>query len=244
MQEWFQEWFNSPYYHKLYFKRDDAEANAFIQNLIAHLQPIPNSTALDVACGKGRHSKILNKLGLTVTGIDIAANSIADAKAYEHDTLQFLQHDMRLTYCVNCFDYAFNLFTSFGYFTTSHEHNAAIRTIAQALKPGGILVMDYMNSTYVQAHLIPTEVQVIDGTTYDISRTLENNYFVKKIKVTDNKLVAPMLHQEQVAAFTIANFNAMFQSQGLKIMQTYGSYALDAFDEHTSKRLIMVIQKN
>ena len=36
---WFKEWFNSPYYHQLYFKRDEAEAAKFINKLIDYLKP-------------------------------------------------------------------------------------------------------------------------------------------------------------------------------------------------------------
>jgi hypothetical protein len=39
VQPWFKDWFNSPYYHQLYFNRDEAEAAAFIDKLIDHLHP-------------------------------------------------------------------------------------------------------------------------------------------------------------------------------------------------------------
>jgi len=35
---WFKDWFNSPYYHQLYFNRDDKEAEAFIDKLIGYLK--------------------------------------------------------------------------------------------------------------------------------------------------------------------------------------------------------------
>ncbi len=73
---WYKNWFNSPFYHKLYFERDEKEAEAFIKRLISYLQPVPGSRMLDVACGKGRHSKTLASLGFAVTGIDISVDSI------------------------------------------------------------------------------------------------------------------------------------------------------------------------
>ena len=36
--KWFETWFDSEYYHKLYKNRDDDEAERFINNLIDHLQ--------------------------------------------------------------------------------------------------------------------------------------------------------------------------------------------------------------
>src|SRR3954449_2448025 len=76
---WFKEWFNSPYYHQLYFNRDMSEAAAFIDKLITHLKPAPGSTMLDVACGKGRHSLQLANKGFDVTGIDLSEDSIQEA---------------------------------------------------------------------------------------------------------------------------------------------------------------------
>ncbi len=55
-KEWYKDWFNSTYYHKLYFDRDDDEAQKFIKRLLEKLQPLNGSRMLDVACGKGRHS--------------------------------------------------------------------------------------------------------------------------------------------------------------------------------------------
>ena len=51
-QNWFKDWFSSPYYHQLYQHRDESEAFAFIGTLIQHLKPIKNTKMLDVACGK------------------------------------------------------------------------------------------------------------------------------------------------------------------------------------------------
>ena len=79
-QPWFKDWFNSPYYYKLYFQRDAAEAALFIDKLIDHLKPATGASMLDVACGKGRHSIQLASKGFEVTGIDLAEDSIMEAK--------------------------------------------------------------------------------------------------------------------------------------------------------------------
>src|SRR5215217_3506504 len=129
-KEWYKSWFNSPYYHKLYFERGDGEAQNFIGALMNYFKPAPGSLMLDVACGKGRHSKILAGYGYDVTGFDLSEDSIQYAKQFEQEHLHFYQHDMRLPFWINYFDYAFNFFTSFGYFATRREHNNAVRTIS------------------------------------------------------------------------------------------------------------------
>ena len=77
MQEnWFKDWFNTPYYHLLYKNRDEQEAANFIDKLLSHLRPAQNSKMLDVACGKGRHAIQMSNKGFDVTGIDLSEESI------------------------------------------------------------------------------------------------------------------------------------------------------------------------
>ena len=123
----------------MYFKRDEQRQKNLLNKLIEYLQPATESLMLDIACGRGRHSRILAAMGFDVTGIDLAVKSIKEAKKYETENLHFFLHDMRLPFWINYFDYAFNFFTSFGYFNTRREHDNSIRTIAQSIKPMAFL---------------------------------------------------------------------------------------------------------
>ncbi len=244
MKNWFESWFDSAFYHKLYFKRDEEEALRFISNLMQYLQPPAHSFMLDIACGKGRHSKTLATYNQLVTGIDISPQSIEYAKQFETDNLEFFQHDMRLTFRINYYNYAFNLFTSFGYFNTQRENDDALRTITQGLKPNGFFVFDYLNSNYIETNLVPSEIKEIEGTTFRIKRYKSATHFIKQIQVEDASLALPMLHQEQVASFTLTDFEKMFAKQNLTIKKVFGNYNLDTYDTQNSKRLIIIAQKN
>jgi len=240
---WYQDWFSSPFYHKLYFERDESEAEAFINRLIDYLQPAPGSRMLDVACGKGRHSKILASLGFTVTGIDISFSSIAAAKEFETENLDFFVHDMRLPFWGNYFNYAFNFFTSFGYFKTRREHDDAIRTIAKSLRPGGIFVIDYLNVHYAEDHLRHDESKQINSATYTIHRWDDETHFYKKIMVTDETLEGPLEHTEKVAKFSLGDFTDMLAYQGLQVQEVFGDYQLGSYDVRKTPRLILIASK-
>ena len=185
---------------------------------------------LDVACGKGRHSKILAALGFDVTGIDICTDSIACAKQFEKENLHFFVHDMRLPFWGNYFDYAFNFFTSFGYFKTRREHDDAIRTIANSLKPGGSFVIDYLNVHYAEEHLVHNEAKQIDGTTYDIHRWDDETHFYKKISVTDPALITAIEYTEKVAKFSLGDFTDMLGYQGMQVQEVFGDYQFSSYD--------------
>jgi SAM-dependent methyltransferase len=241
--EWYKDWFNSTFYHKLYFDRDEKEADAFMQRLIKHLQPAPGNRMVDIACGKGRHSKFLATQGFDVTGIDISTDSIQFAQQFESENLHFYVHDMRLLFWVNYFDYAFNFFTSFGYFSTRREHDDAMRTIASSLKPTGKLVIDYLNIHYVEDRLVHNEVKEIEGTHYEIHRWHNDTHFHKKIIVTDPSLSTPLIHEEKVAKFTLGDFTDMLSFQGMQVTEVFGDYELKPYDIRKTPRLILIAQK-
>jgi SAM-dependent methyltransferase len=241
--EWYRSWFDSAYYHKLYFDRDETEATSFIQQLLGHLQPPADSRMLDVACGRGRHSRFLSSRGFDVTGIDLSFESIAYAKKFETDRLHFYQHDMRLPSWINYFQYAFNFFTSFGYFNTRREHDDAMRTISQCLKPGGTLLIDYLNVHYAEEHLVHNEQKEINGTTYEIHRWHDADHFYKRIIVSDAALSKPLEFTEKVAKLSLGDFTDMLSFQRMQVVDVFGDYQLNAYDVRKTPRLILVGRK-
>jgi len=240
---WFKDWFNSPYYHQLYFNRDIKEAAAFIDKLIDYLKPPPTSSILDVACGRGRHSIMLAAKGFDVTGVDLSENSINEALKHETENLHFYLHDMRLPFRINYFDYAVNLFTSFGYFETRREHDNAIRMVAQSLKPNGTLVLDYLNTHYAEDHLIHQSEKEIDGVNYIITKWFDETHFYKKIIIEDELLHEPLQFTEKVHKFSLGDFTEMFAFQGLQITEVFGDYNLGIYDIKKSPRLLMTAEK-
>lgn len=243
LQTWFKDWFNSSYYHLLYFNRDDKEAAAFIDKLISYLKPAPGSYMLDVACGKGRHSLQLAGKGFDVTGIDLSDDSINDALKFQTDTLHFYKHDMRLPFWINYFDYAFNFFTSFGYFKTRREHDNAIRTIAQSLKNNGLFVMDFLNVHYAEDHLVHQSEKEIEGINFIITKWFDETHFYKKIIIEDESLQEPLVYTEKVAKFSLGDFTEMFAYQGLQMQEVYGDYSFSNYDVKKSPRMLMIAKK-
>ncbi len=241
---WYKDWFNSPHYHLLYNNRDDNEAQAFLERLVAYLQPKKDATMLDVACGKGRHSKALADMGFDVTGIDLSSSSIAAAKLDESEHLHFYEHDMRLPFWINYFDFAFNFFTSFGYFRTEREHNNALRTVAQSLRKDGLFIIDYLNVHYTEDRMQKSFTKTFDDTTFHVSKWHDDDHFFKQIQVTDATNVSPKhLSTEKVAKFSLGDFTEMLAYQKMQVQQVFGDYQLGSYDIIKSPRMIIVAKK-
>lgn len=240
---WFKHWFDSSFYHALYANRSEREAANFIDQLIAELKPRQNASMLDLGCGSGRHSKRLASKGFKVTGLDLAGSSIRIAKKLETDLLKFHRHDMRMPFGKNCFDYVFNLFTSFGYFKNDFENHLVINNISSSLVDNGMLILDYLNVPFSEKNLVPFETKEIDGVIYHIEKWTDKRSFFKKIIVGNMQQEQAVEFIEQVAKFTIADFDVMFKRNGLQITKIFGDYELNAYNSETSPRLILVGRK-
>jgi len=240
-KEWYGSWFDSPYYHILYEHRDEKEAQIFINNLNSFFDFKQSDHILDIACGKGRHAIYLNSRGLDVVGIDLSPKNIAYAKAYENNKLHFHVHDMRQVFRHETFDYALNLFTSFGYFDTELENEQAICAAAIALKNEGQLVIDFLNPYTVIDRLVPSERKTLRGIDFEICRRYSQGFIVKEIKFTDKG--KHYLFTERVKAIRKVAFMRYFIKAGLKLKANFGDYELNPYHWKTSERMIFVLEK-
>ena len=238
--EWFSEWFDTPYYHQLYNNRDFHEADRFMTNLLEHLNLKNGSSILDLACGKGRHSFLLNNKGYTVKGVDLSIQSIESAKQLETKNLKFEVHDMRDNINEE-FDAIFNLFTSFGYFADDSDDIAVLETIKNSMKPNSIAVIDFMNAERVIKKLVKSETQTRGKIDFKIKRYVENKIIHKNIQFKVKKINYDFT--EKVKAINLEDFKNYFSSVGLTLTETFGNYNLDEFDVNNSDRLIMILTK-
>ncbi len=236
---WYQQWFNTPYYHKLYDYRNDKEAELFMKNLISFLNLPKKSKILDLPCGRGRHAIYLNNLGYQVTGADLSINNINFAKKFENNTLHFHTQDMRSSLSEK-YDAIFNLFTSFGYFDTEDENVKVLQNFKSGIKENGIVVLDFINIRKAKTNLVPEEIITKNDIVFYIKRKIENNYLIKKIKFnTNNKNFE---FEEKVQCLTLSKFKNISKIANLKIKHIFGDYNLRPFDEKESDRLILIFQ--
>jgi SAM-dependent methyltransferase len=236
---WFASWFDSPYYHILYKERDEKEAQLFMDNIVHYLNLPEDSQILDLACGKGRHSIYLNQMGFQVTGADLSSNSIAIAKDFENETLNFVEHDMRKPFDQK-FDAIFNLFTSFGYFENEEDNFTTLKAIKESVSEYGFAVIDFMNVPNVLSNLVPEEVKNVENIDFHIKRYLKNGYIYKEIDFEDQ---GEKYHfTEKVKAITLEDFETLMENAGIYLLDVFGDYKLKKYHKQESERLILIFK--
>ena len=239
---WFEEWFDSPLYEKLYSKRDEKDA-ASLADLIEEVIPVSAyRNVLDLGCGRGRHSITLAQRGYQVTGIDLSNKAIEKAKRIAGqknlNNVKFFVRDMRDP-LPKQFDAIVNLFTTFGYFLEDEENRRVLRNTGKMLNQGGILFLDYLNPHYVEKNLVPSESGMYEKLTYNVTRQIKDGMVFKTIQFSDDSLDEPVKYRERVKLYDLEWFRDVLTKSGYDIIETYGNYEGSPFLVESPRMIIV-----
>jgi SAM-dependent methyltransferase len=239
---WFEEWFDSPLYEKLYSNRDETDA-ASLADLIEEVIPASDyRNILDLGCGRGRHSITLAQRGYQVTGIDLSKKAIKKAKRIAGQknlkNVDFLVRDMRDP-LPKQFDAIVNLFTTFGYFLEDEENRRVLRNTNKMLKQGGVLFLDYLNPHYVEKNLVPSESGMYGNLTYNVTREINDGMVFKTIQFSDDSLDEPVKYRERVKLYDLEWFRDVLTESDYTIVETYGNYEGTPFLVESPRMIIV-----
>jgi SAM-dependent methyltransferase len=143
---WWQSFFDDDYI-RLWGARDE-RTPAEVEGIWLLLGLQAGSHLLDAPCGYGRLSRPLAERGARVVGVDQSAALLAEAErrrgTVPEERLSYRQHDLRTPLGEDGFDAAMNVFSSIGY-GSQEEDLAVIRTLAAAVRPGGLVLVETMH---------------------------------------------------------------------------------------------------
>ncbi len=243
---WYEEWFWSDAYTRVYDHRDEEEAERLVDLIEREMAPAPDAHILDVGCGRGRHARTMARRGYRVTGIDLSEEAIEEARtqaaAEGLDAITSFQvGDMREPACDACADGVVNLFTSFGYFETDAENERALAAMTTALPPGGWFLQDFLNAPVVTDSLGTSERETENGLTIRQNRWVEDGRVNKKITVHHDGQTDTF--QESVRLFTLHDLKEMYARVGLDLVALFGDYDGGDYEPDESPRLLLHAQK-
>jgi len=238
--EWYNSWFESPWYMRLYRHRTEVEAREAV-DLLHRLAGVPKgSNVLDLCCGYGRHALALAEYGYKVTGLDNSHYLIDRARElYPHENVEYVVGDMRGPYPGAPYKAIANFFTSFGYFDTHEENQKVLEAVRSNLDVGGTFVMDFFNAVLLRQTLVSKDMKLIDGVTISIDRRIDEPFVRKTISI-NNPCSYEQEFEERVWLYDRDTLVEMFLKVGLQPTSIHGTYQGGAFKPNTSPRCIIV----
>ena len=213
---WYEAAFRKDYLD-LYYHRDD-EAAAQEAAFAAEALNLPEGArVLDVGCGGGRHARALTEAGFEVVGIDLSPDLLTEAEGVVR-----LRADMRALPFHGSFDAATSFFTSFGYFDDA-GNRATLASIAAAIRPGGVFLVDYLNALAVQAHLVPASDEERDGRRFRIRRRIEAGRVLKEVEIEEED-GSTRGYVESVRLYPHSELIRLMHGAGLNPVALYGDF--------------------
>lgn len=243
---WYRDWFRDSNYLTVYQHRDTQDAEHMLALIEQTIGKDTTARVLDLGCGSGRHSISLAKRGYEhITGIDLSPTLLEVAKQTANElglAVRFEQCDMQHIPADWRFNIVINLFTSFGYFETDEENAEVISGISNVLEPGGSLVMDFFNSTWLRHNLVSHDERIMpDGRRLEQTRWIEKGRVEKRLLLRSTSEAVEYV--ESVRMFSLEEFKQMFAQNGLRLKHLFGGYDGSEFHESTSPRLIMFAER-
>ncbi len=142
--DWWRSFFTGPAVKAWTRATTDEQTRAEVDMLLRILGNPERPRILDVPCGQGRHAVELAARGCQVTGVDLSAEFLAlgrELATQREVVIQWHERDMRDLPWTSAFDGACCFGNSFGYLSDDGDAQF-LAAVAQALNPGGCLVLE------------------------------------------------------------------------------------------------------
>lgn len=239
MADWFETWFDEDY-ALLYAHRDAEEARQAVTLALREAPELTVGPVLDLGCGAGRHLEVLRRTNPAAFGMDLSAALLSLAPGDLRPWL--LRGDMRALPVKDAvLSGACLWFTPFGYFSDA-QNCALMLDLGRILRPGGALLMDYLNAGLVARDLVPEDTLERAGVRVQSRRTIEGNRIVKRMTLTQVDTGEARQVLESVRLYDPAELSALAAEAGLCLRTVKGTYAGNPFTED-SPRWIGIFEK-
>jgi SAM-dependent methyltransferase len=223
----------------------------FVEMIVAVLELQPGHRVLDLACGSGDHARRLDKRGLEVLGVDIAASLITHCreKAKEEDATRsrFEQGDMRHLAYDGEFDAALLLSGSFGFFDDATNRDVLAR-MARSLRAGGRILIDVFEPARMVVRPARRTWSRYGGG-YGLRTTWWEpdtcTYASEYMFIDEGGVLNASAEQERIRVYSLPEWKEMFAVAGLTMTHALADTKLPlvAYDRDHYRNLVIAGQK-
>lgn len=239
MDNWFENWFDSELYQKVYSHRNDSDAQKLLTIIQKNISITKDDWILDAACGNGRHIINLNKNEYNVVGFDLSITQLKSAKKISNHPF-LVRGDLRSIRFKKKFNVILSLFTSFGYFENDIDNFIFINNSVDFIAKDGYFIIDLLNKEYLIKNLIPFSRKRIDNTEITEFREIKNDFIFKKIVLKENG--TELRFAERVKVYDYQTLNEVFMKAGFSLLKIFGNYDGEEYNIKLSERMILVFK--
>ncbi|MFC1607596.1 class I SAM-dependent methyltransferase [Candidatus Latescibacterota bacterium] len=250
---WYEEYFGSDYL-LIDVQRNTPKEVRFLRKVLNLKRGI---RLLDVGCGYGRHLIPLVEQGIDIVGSDLSQfmlqETIRRTKAAAKISKRKINHltsfltkgprlvrgDNRTLPFEGVFDCACNMFNSFGYYHDERDNYRMLVSVAQALKPGGLFLLDLVNRDFVlrldsrKDWFERNGAVILEDKWYDpiLNRS--------EIDVTVIDKKGKRNYHHSIRLYSLTELTMLLEAAGFEVIRVYGGFDGNEFDLEQDRMLIL-----
>ena len=225
------------YYDVMRQYRDYDRESSFVDNLI--IKHIPTTKkVLDICCGTGEHAIRMARFGYELAGVDQSQDMLdiaADKAMRSGLAINFIREDIFDLEIKKKFEVAYCLGYTFLYMTTYSDVRRFFKTVRNALIPGGLFLVDFINGLSLSKDFDKDEF------TYqhkDVTIRQHDNWYLDKrrgvkhlnfeYEITDNAgRVRKIYAEEDLRLFYDNEVQSLFSDCGFSNIESFGDYTFE-----------------
>ncbi len=229
--------------------RFDSRVNKEKNLFSSFLQHYPIKTAIDLSCGSGLHTIVLNQLGVTTTGIDISSEmlELARQNASQYGIhADFISQSMEELNVSQPADALLCLGNSIPHLQNESALKNVLKRAKDSIHSGGWIVLQILNySKILEKQERIVAIHETENKTfirfYDfLESCLQFNILM--IEKTENSLTHT-LNNTQLQPFTHHTLIKNLDQTGFTNIKLFGNLEFSSFDPSTSANLVILANR-
>jgi SAM-dependent methyltransferase len=205
------------------------------------------AAVLDVGCGLGQHALEFARRGCLVVALDLALPMItraAEDAQQEGLRINFLHKDIRDIGFEGTFDAVTCVGTTFGFFD-DEQNREVLGRLANALKPGGRLLLEVVNRDHVLSS--QPNLQWFEGDGCVVMEESDFNYYSSRLTVKRTMMREDGRQTESeysIRLYALHELGQMMQAAGFRVKEVSGGQAMrGVFFGAQSSRIILLAER-
>ena len=242
-------------YDLFYAEKPYAEEAAFVHKCLQRFKPNARRI-LELACGTGTHSLLLEKYGYDIIASDYSPDMLSRAKEkarLANSRIDFRQQDMRLLDIPErSFDAIICLFDSIGYVASNEDITQVLDHVWSYLASDGIFIFEFWNAAAMLRYYDPLRLRRFQTPTGEIERisetTIDHKEQLCRVSYTIHEFnddgTYQTIREKQINRFFLVQEISFFlHLSHLSPLKWFAGYREDEQIDQTTWHILAVAQK-
>ncbi|MBQ2706072.1 MAG: class I SAM-dependent methyltransferase [Agathobacter sp.] len=210
---------------------------------------IEDGLLLDLGCGTGKLTRIMESFGYDMIGIDNSFEMLDIAREHESSNILYLMQDMREFELYGTVRAIYSACDSINYILDEDELKEVFRLVNNYLDPGGLFIFD-INSSYKYRELLAEntfaetreEGSFIWENFYDEEEEINEYDLTLYIKEEEGRFVR-FQEEHYQRCYELPAIITLLEEAGMEFVAAYDAYTKEPVSETGEKILVIAREK-